>query len=288
MSKLTEALFSMQCSFIAKNAAAWAGDILTLPEHYNREADAKTVARFTDEMRARLDRLDEWAGRSVPLPEIEGGDKGDWPSEISRGIKTLEWKLNSETQTFSDVFFGRYYVERNPTDRWCWGLSFHGEQGVGLYPADNFEAAKAAAQTDYEERIMSAVEYLSISEILEAAARAGDAAVYEAMRSKTFDPSIPDNVAEFVGNAIRAALTITGVPNVKNAPQNPSCNHVNGGAYRRVSVEEWRELGGDDNKFCDWHEGIGYVVYDDQAREQYRAKMEAAAPSASIEGETKP
>lgn len=63
MSKLTEAQFSVQCSFIAKNAAAWAGDILTLPEHYNREADAKTVARFTDEMRVRLDRLDEWAGR---------------------------------------------------------------------------------------------------------------------------------------------------------------------------------------------------------------------------------
>ncbi|MFC3074967.1 hypothetical protein [Shinella pollutisoli] len=69
--RLTEAQFSMQCAFIAKNAAAWAGDILTLPENYNRKADAKTVARFTDEMRARLDRLDEWAGRSnaqIPGP----------------------------------------------------------------------------------------------------------------------------------------------------------------------------------------------------------------------------
>lgn len=54
--------------------------------------------------------------------------------------------------------------------------------------------------------------------------------------------------------------------------------HVNGGAFRMISVEEWRELGGDDNKFCDWHEGIGYVVYDEQAREQYRAKMEALYP----------
>lgn len=68
MAKLTEAVFSMQCSFIAKNAAAWAGDILTLPEHYNREADPNTVARFTDEMRSRLDRLDEWAGRT-PSPQ---------------------------------------------------------------------------------------------------------------------------------------------------------------------------------------------------------------------------
>lgn len=62
--RITEAQFSMQCSFIAKNAAAWAGDLLTLPEHYNRQADTNTVARFTDEMRARLDRLDAWAGRA--------------------------------------------------------------------------------------------------------------------------------------------------------------------------------------------------------------------------------
>lgn len=63
--RITEAQFSMQCSFIAKNAAAWAGDILTLQERYNREADAKTVARFTDEIRERLDRLDKWAGRAA-------------------------------------------------------------------------------------------------------------------------------------------------------------------------------------------------------------------------------
>lgn len=62
MSKLTEAVFSMQCSFIAKNAAAWAGDILTLPENYSREADPKTVGRFTDDIRKRLDRLDNWSG----------------------------------------------------------------------------------------------------------------------------------------------------------------------------------------------------------------------------------
>jgi hypothetical protein len=33
--ELTEAQFSMQCAFIAKNAAAWAGDLLTLPERLN-------------------------------------------------------------------------------------------------------------------------------------------------------------------------------------------------------------------------------------------------------------
>jgi hypothetical protein len=55
--------------------------------------------------------------------------------------------------------------------------------------------------------------------------------------------------------------------------------HVNGGAYRKISVEEWRALGGDDNKFCDWHEGIGYVVYDDLALQQYLAKTGAKPPS---------
>ncbi|KQZ96795.1 hypothetical protein ASD74_05940 [Rhizobium sp. Root564] len=65
MSKLTEAHFSMLCSYIAKNAAAWAGDILTLPERHGRAADPANVARFTDEMRGKLDRLDEMAGRTT-------------------------------------------------------------------------------------------------------------------------------------------------------------------------------------------------------------------------------
>ena len=64
--RLTEAQFSTQCAFIAKNAAAWAGDILTLPERYNEIASPANVGRFTDEMRWRLNRLDAWAGRSAP------------------------------------------------------------------------------------------------------------------------------------------------------------------------------------------------------------------------------
>lgn len=63
-------------------------------------------------------------------------------------------------------------------------------------------------------------------------------------------------------------------PSKTTAAQEATC-HVNSGAYRRISLDEWRSLGGDDNKFCDWHEGIGYVVYDAQALEQYRAKIEA-------------
>ena len=68
--KLTTSQFSMQCAFIAKNAAAWAGDALTLPERLNEAADVTAVARFTDEMRERLDRLDKWAGRQA----LKGGE----------------------------------------------------------------------------------------------------------------------------------------------------------------------------------------------------------------------
>lgn len=51
-------------------------------------------------------------------------------------------------------------------------------------------------------------------------------------------------------------------------------SHVNGGPYRRISRPEWLALGGDDNKLCDWHEGIGYVIYDEIARAQFLAKTQ--------------
>lgn len=98
MSKLTEAVFSMQCSFIAKNAAAWAGDILTLPERYSCEADAKTVARFTDEIRSRLDRLDEWAGREKTTPPAEDNVVGDTkrPYRIDPALPAWDVVPNAE------------------------------------------------------------------------------------------------------------------------------------------------------------------------------------------------
>ncbi|MGN7710815.1 hypothetical protein [Agrobacterium radiobacter] len=75
MAKLTEAQFAQQCAYIAKNAAAWAGDTLTLPENHHRPADANMVKRFTDEIRGRLDRLDESA--RMALPERSANARGD-------------------------------------------------------------------------------------------------------------------------------------------------------------------------------------------------------------------
>lgn len=60
---LTEAAFAQICAYIASRAAGWAGDGLILPENHGRQASAATVARFTDELRGTLDRLDERAGR---------------------------------------------------------------------------------------------------------------------------------------------------------------------------------------------------------------------------------
>lgn len=64
--KLTEAQFSKYCSFIARSAACWSADILDTSD-LTREADAVTVARFTDEIRERLKRLDDRAGLSAAL-----------------------------------------------------------------------------------------------------------------------------------------------------------------------------------------------------------------------------
>jgi hypothetical protein len=84
MTKLTQARFSMQCSYIAKNAAGWAGDLLTLPETYGDAVDAKTVSRFTDEMRGKLDRLDELAGRTTPPQRPELSDEA--VEKAARGL----------------------------------------------------------------------------------------------------------------------------------------------------------------------------------------------------------
>lgn len=61
---LTQVKFGMYLSFIAKIASQWAGETLTEYRYLNREMDAATVARFTDEMRGRLDSLDGLVGRA--------------------------------------------------------------------------------------------------------------------------------------------------------------------------------------------------------------------------------
>lgn len=63
--RLTEAGFAQRCAYIAAKAAHWSGDSMTLPELYNQPIKIETVARFTDEIRGMLDRIDEQAGRAA-------------------------------------------------------------------------------------------------------------------------------------------------------------------------------------------------------------------------------
>lgn len=60
---MTNQHFSMQCAYIAKTAASWAGDIITSSDRLQSEAHTATVSKFTDEIRKKLDMLDAWSGR---------------------------------------------------------------------------------------------------------------------------------------------------------------------------------------------------------------------------------
>lgn len=48
--RITHARFSQSCSYIAKNASAWAADCLTLPEKITEPMRASSVERFIEEM----------------------------------------------------------------------------------------------------------------------------------------------------------------------------------------------------------------------------------------------
>ena len=60
---LTHSLLAERCAYLAKVAAAWAGDLLSLPEQNGAPVPLETVERFLSEMRERLDRI-ELAGSS--------------------------------------------------------------------------------------------------------------------------------------------------------------------------------------------------------------------------------
>ncbi|WP_293811333.1 hypothetical protein [uncultured Bosea sp.] len=61
---LSKIRFAQLAGWIAKHAAAWSSDSLDLIED-EPNISPQDVFRFTDEMRARLDRLDKQAGRTL-------------------------------------------------------------------------------------------------------------------------------------------------------------------------------------------------------------------------------
>ncbi len=71
--KLTEAVFASQAAGLASAASSWAFSILVPPDKLIREADPEAVARFSAEMRARLDFPEELSGRQA----LAGRDQGE-------------------------------------------------------------------------------------------------------------------------------------------------------------------------------------------------------------------
>ena len=57
---MTRAELSAQCSWIAKNAASWAGDLLTLPEKINEEVSFDSVRGFCASIRQQLAIIEGW------------------------------------------------------------------------------------------------------------------------------------------------------------------------------------------------------------------------------------
>lgn len=59
-SGITRAQMSMQCSWVAKSAANWAGELLTLPEYINEEIPLDSVRRFCADIRRQLEIIEKW------------------------------------------------------------------------------------------------------------------------------------------------------------------------------------------------------------------------------------
>jgi len=72
-SKTDHAELARQATYLASTCAKWAGDLLILPEEWSKPVDMKTLARFTDEIRHRLNIIDRSAGRAdaaITEPEV--------------------------------------------------------------------------------------------------------------------------------------------------------------------------------------------------------------------------
>jgi hypothetical protein len=117
------------------------------------------VERLTDiadELDAHGDKDDAQAVREA-ASELErlrsAGIGGAWK------VKELEWKKNLEANTLSHVetIVGRYRVwtHHEAKGRWFWNLMAQWREAEGECATE--AEAKAAAQQDYEKRIMSAL-----------------------------------------------------------------------------------------------------------------------------------
>ena len=74
--KLTNAQFARHCASMAREASAWSADLLALDEYHHEPARPDVVARFTDDLRRRLQYIDACAGRALLRAEANQDGEG--------------------------------------------------------------------------------------------------------------------------------------------------------------------------------------------------------------------
>lgn len=72
-------------------------------------------------------------------------------------VKALEWTQTHETTWAADTIIGWFHIDRRQAPGKD-SIFYWKRSGENLKPCDTLEAAKAAAQSDYEARIMAAIE----------------------------------------------------------------------------------------------------------------------------------
>jgi len=74
---ITNIEFAGLAAGLARDAASWASSLCTLPEKAHEPARPDSLARFTAEIRDRLDLLERWAAEA-PTPALnrEEADRG--------------------------------------------------------------------------------------------------------------------------------------------------------------------------------------------------------------------
>lgn len=101
-----------------------------------------------DEVRAQIDE-------NETALEALSRDRAGEQEPVAVKVRELVW--GPITYGFiADALWGRYRVELSK-ERWSWGLHWAGSTGYALNFCDTPDEAKAAAQADYEKRILSAL-----------------------------------------------------------------------------------------------------------------------------------
>lgn len=180
MTGVTVAHLARQCAYVAKSAGQWSGDLLTIEENALDILDHRDVARFTDEIRRRLNHLDylagrpgvtaPWEGKDTPMQAVDLGgiqfnQDGTYhlidPSKprISPSFQMfkLAWFESNDDSWVAETQIGDYEIHKvGYGDSEEWELSSPTER-VGLFAINDLDVAKGKAQLDFVGKIQAAL-----------------------------------------------------------------------------------------------------------------------------------